>query len=171
MASLVDIPKDFVWQIFKISFSFIWALLQIFWPYLILILAIEFVVSILTPRYSATYNVRRIFSKSGESTKYAKWLHGALVRRGIDAKLEYSDGHKTVDIAILSAKLYIEVDGTQHSTNPKQIIADLERDEYSRQEGFRTIRIVNSVSYYHGNQVANAITQVARERINGASHC
>jgi very-short-patch-repair endonuclease len=164
MTPIIKFPEDLFWQILKVSVGFVWALLQIFWPYLVLIIAVEIALHTFSPRNSGTYYLRRIFSKSGESTAYAQWLHKALVRRGIDAKIQYPDGHKTVDIAILPAKLYIEVDGTQHSTNPKQIIKDLERDEYSRREGFSTIHVPNSVSYYHGDQVAEAIAQVARER-------
>jgi hypothetical protein len=39
----------------------------------------------------------------------ARLLYDALKARNIDAILEYNDGHKTVDIAVLDAKLFIEI--------------------------------------------------------------
>jgi hypothetical protein len=44
-------------------------------------------------------------------TKYAIRLSNALKKEGIDHELEHWDGHKHVDIAILWAKVYIEVIG------------------------------------------------------------
>ena len=52
--------------------------------------------------------------------------------------LEYNDGFKHVDIAIESAKIYIELDGSQHAFSPEQICADDERDKYSLKDGFVT---------------------------------
>ena len=50
------------------------------------------------------------------SSKQTLRLYDALCKKGIKAQLEYSDGHKTVDIAILEPHIYIEVDGIQHFT-------------------------------------------------------
>lgn len=46
-------------------------------------------------------------------TKQVHELGEALQKRGIAVVLEHSDGHKHVDIAILSAKIFIEVDSNQ----------------------------------------------------------
>ena len=65
------------------------------------------------------------------SSEHSKLLYDSLVARGVNAVLEYNDGHKTVDIAVLDAKLFIEVDGLQHFTDPTQIIRDFKRSHYS----------------------------------------
>lgn len=79
------------------------------------------------------------------STEQAKRLHDALLKHGITAELEHSDGHKTVDLCIKEARFYIEVDGLHHLTNTDQIIADLKRDHYSDNEGFETLHIPNAI--------------------------
>lgn len=53
-----------------------------------------------------------------QPTAREKALHGELIKRGIDATLQYNDGHKMVDIAILPARLFIEVDDLRHFTDP-----------------------------------------------------
>lgn len=78
-------------------------------------------------------------------TEQAKRLHDALLKQGISAELEYSDGHKTVDLCIKEARFYIEVDGLHHLTHADQIIADLKRDHYSDNEGFETLHIPNAI--------------------------
>jgi very-short-patch-repair endonuclease len=102
-------------------------------------------------------------SKIGQ-TKYSRLLWAALKERGLDAITEYNDGHKHIDIAILSAKLYIEVDGVQHAENIGQAIADLKRDNYSDKEGFRTIRISNESIHQNLNEIADEIAKQAHER-------
>jgi hypothetical protein len=47
-------------------------------------------------------------------TEQEQKLYSALLKRGISAELGYKDGYKTVDIALLDAHIYIEVDGIQH---------------------------------------------------------
>jgi very-short-patch-repair endonuclease len=98
-------------------------------------------------------------------TEQEKELYDALLKRGIDAILGYNDGHKTVDIAILSAKIYIEVDGNQHFTDPKQIISDFYRLHYADIEDFNTFHVPNLVILYHGEEVADAIAQVVVLRL------
>jgi len=93
-------------------------------------------------------------------------LIGALKKRGINAEHEYSDGHKHVDIFIPDAKIYIEVDGLQHFTNPKRIISDFKRDHYSDTEGIPTLRITNQLVETHLDEIADAIAEVTRERLN-----
>lgn len=78
-------------------------------------------------------------------TEQAKRLHDALGKRGINAELEYFDGHKTIDICIKDARFYIEVDGLHHLTDANQIIADLNRDHYSDDGGFSTLHIPNAI--------------------------
>ena len=100
-----------------------------------------------------------------EPTKEANLLKNALEDYGIEVHLEYNDGHKSVDLAIPDAKLYIEVDGIQHLIDPKQVRADLNRDYYSNQEGMGTIHIHNWEITHHLRSIARAIaeTAIARE--------
>ena len=64
---------------------------------------------------------------------------------GINAELEKYDGHKTIDIAIPSLKVNIEIDGMQHNYSYKQALADLKRTYYSFKRGYVTLRIPNSL--------------------------
>jgi very-short-patch-repair endonuclease len=97
-------------------------------------------------------------------TKYERLLYGALAQRGIESTTQYFDGHKTVDIAILPAHLYIEVDGVQHLNNPDQIIADFKRDYHSENEGIYTLHIHNDDIKHHLNSIADAIADVVKEK-------
>ncbi len=93
-------------------------------------------------------------------TEQSKKLHSALVEQGIDAQLECWDGHKHVDICILPSKIYIEVDGLQHFTNPDQMARDFIRDHYSDDDGFNTLHIPNSVVEADLPKVVRAIKKV-----------
>lgn len=94
------------------------------------------------------------------ASNQAKSLYEALCKRGIDARLEHSDGYKTVDIAILEAHLYIEVDGIQHFTNPEQIMRDFKRSHFSDGDDFRTFYVTNQIIETHLEEVADAIVKV-----------
>jgi len=91
-------------------------------------------------------------------------LSNALKKRGINHKLEYSDGYKHVDIAINWAKLYIELEGKQHGFSAKQMIADDERDKYSQKDGYATKRIANEWVDQNVNKLANSISVLAKKR-------
>lgn len=93
----------------------------------------------------------------------AKLLYDALRSRNIEAILEYNDGHKTVDIAILNAKLFIEVDGLQHFTKPEQILRDFKRSHYSDGDDFRTFYVTNQIIEKYLNEVADALVKVIQE--------
>jgi len=99
-----------------------------------------------------------------KATLNAKKLYNALVKRKLNCKLEASDGHKSVDIAIPDSKIYIEIDGKQHSINPKQSLADMKRDTYSHKDGFYTKRISNDLIKKHLDEVADSIVVLAKER-------
>lgn len=98
------------------------------------------------------------------ATPQAKMLHDALIALGVDAKLEYNDGHKTVDIAVLPAKLYIEVDGGHHFTNPDQIERDFKRFHFSDGDDFNTFYVTNHIVELHCEKVAKALAEVVRRR-------
>lgn len=93
-------------------------------------------------------------------TEQSKKLHSALVDEGIEAELECWDGHKHVDICIPSSKIYIEVDGMQHFTNPDQMARDFIRDHYSDDDGFSTLHIPNVVVETDLHKVVKAIKKV-----------
>lgn len=78
-------------------------------------------------------------------TIQAEKLHKELKEIGINAILEKSDGYKHIDIAITSAFLNIEVDGSHHNTNRDQANSDLYRTYHSYIKGYNTIRIPNSL--------------------------
>ena len=102
--------------------------------------------------------------KTSKITPQAKRLSEALKRRGIKHRLESYDGYKHVDISIPWANLNIEIDGKQHSLNPKQLYADLERDAYSHEDGVVTKRYTNEEIDNHLEKIADALAKVARKR-------
>jgi len=74
---------------------------------------------------------------------------------------------KHVDIAIDSAKLYIEVDGNHHKTQEAQVWSDVWRNHYSAQdEGYLTLHIPNATfenrKFFH--TVVDAIKGIASIR-------
>lgn len=93
-------------------------------------------------------------------TQYARQLHAALTFVGVAAVLEHPDGHKCVDIYVPNAKLYIEVDGSQHYTEADQILIDFRRDYYSDKEGFRTLRLTNQAVVSQSMKIARAIKKI-----------
>jgi len=100
-------------------------------------------------------------------TEQAKKLHEALLNEGIEAELEYWDGHKHIDICIPASKIYIEVDGMQHFTNPDQMARDFIRDHYSDDDGFNTLHIPNAVIETDLYRVVNAIKKVVSKMGTG----
>ena len=95
-------------------------------------------------------------------TKQAISLAFALRKRGVRLITEHYDGHKTIDIFIPKARLYIEIDGLQHYTNPEQFIADLKRDHYSDDEKFFTKHISNQLIETHLEEITEAIYQIVK---------
>lgn len=86
-------------------------------------------------------------------------LYFALKLRGVPAEIEKYDGFKTIDIAIVEAKMNIEVDGVQHNFNPQQALADLQRTFFSFLKGYLTLRIPNSLVRFHLEETADLITE------------
>jgi len=94
-------------------------------------------------------------------------LYDALCKKGIMAQLEYSDGHKTVDIAIINPRIYIEVDGLHHFTNPDQIMRDFKRNHYSDGDDFSTYYVTNQILNKYLDKVVDALIEVI-ERKSGS---
>ncbi len=78
--------------------------------------------------------------------------------------MEYSDGHETVDIAVLNAHLYIEVDGIQHFTDSEQIIRDFKRNHYSDGDDFSTFYVTNQLIDKYLDEIADALIKVINEK-------
>ena len=97
-------------------------------------------------------------------TPQTRNLFEVLTEKGIKARLEYTDGHKHVDIAILSARMFIEVDGMQHFMDSEQILRDFKRDHFSDGDDFATFRIPNIVLEHQLEEVAQAIVEVVKQR-------
>lgn len=91
------------------------------------------------------------------ATPEARKLFYALKSEGFPVELEKFDGYKTIDIAIPSLKVNIEVDGGHHNFNPKQALADLKRTYYSFLKGYITLRIPNSLIKYHFQETVDCL--------------
>src|SRR3989338_3902796 len=81
--------------------------------------------------------------KKSKITPEAIKLFKALKSRGVPAELEKFDGFKHIDIAIVEAKVNIEVDGMQHNFNHNQALQDLKRTFHSFKKGYVTLRVPN----------------------------
>jgi very-short-patch-repair endonuclease len=101
-----------------------------------------------------------------QGTPYQRKLFEALRQRGIGCEYEAYDGFKHVDIAIPKAKLYIEIDGKHHLTDPTQLDKDLWRDEYSSKDGYRTIHYSNEQLAENLPAIADALAEVIKNREN-----
>lgn len=118
-----------------------WEIIKTIAPFLGLLLVLEIINNF---RWRSGFMYEKFYPKDTR-TYYTKKLNKELKRRGWNTKEEFFDGYKKVDIAILNAKLYIEVDGSQHNWNYKQALRDLQRDYYSLEDGFITIHVPNSL--------------------------
>ena len=105
-----------------------------------------------------------LVSKSTVPTKEALALKNALEEQGIVVYKELHDGFKTIDLALPKAKINIEVDGIQHLTNPKQILADLGRGYYSHKNGYDTMHIPNEMIRLHLSEISIALAEAAKVR-------
>jgi len=90
-------------------------------------------------------------------------LYFALKSHGLPVVLEYSDGQKTIDIAIPN-KLYIEFDGNHHD-EPDQELRDFLRTFHAWKEQIPTFRISNNHirNSYHFAIVVDRLSQLCEE--------
>jgi len=56
------------------------------------------------------------------------------------------------------------VDGIQHLTDPKQILADLGRGYYSHKNGYDTLHIQNEMLRKHLDEIADALAEASKVR-------
>lgn len=94
------------------------------------------------------------------STPESLMLYFELRKRKVPAELEKFDGNKTIDIAVVDAKVNIEVDGQHHNHNARQALADLKRTYFSFKKGYFTLRIPNSLVKNHLEDTADLITEI-----------
>lgn len=103
---------------------------------------------------------------ANRSTVETIGLYLALRKRGVPAELEKFDGFKTIDIAVVDARINIEVDGSQHHFNPSQAFRDLQRTYYSFLKGYITLHIPNSLIHNDLEQTADWLTEICIESKN-----
>ena len=84
-------------------------------------------------------------------------LYLSLKLRGVPAELEKFDGHKTIDIAVVDAKVNIEVDGPQHHYKYDQALSELRRTLHCFRKGYLTLRIPNALVHENLEETANSI--------------
>lgn len=103
--------------------------------------------------------------KIAKSEPLERVLYAALLHKGIrGAELQHFDGFKTVDIAILPARLHIEIDGSQHK-QARQGLSDLWRLYYSlKQDDIYTMHISNAMVINNVETTADIITKVVSIR-------
>ena len=100
-----------------------------------------------------------------EPTEEAKSLRQALEKRCVKVLSEVAaDGYKHIDLAIPKAKINVEIDGIQHLTDPKQIVADLARGYYSHKLGYDTMHIPNEMIRTHLEEIAEGLAEASKIR-------
>ncbi len=104
----------------------------------------------------------KIIQNNKISTQEALALKRALEQLGVRVLKEVDDGHKSIDLAIPSAKINIEVDGIHHLTNPYQIVADLGRGYYSHKKGYNTMHIPNEMIRLHLKDIAEGLAEASK---------
>lgn len=97
------------------------------------------------------------------ATTEALDLYFALKQRGVPAELEKHDGYKSIDIAVVEARVNIEVDGGHHQFDHDQALSDLKRTYYSFLKGYLTLRIPNVLVRSHLNETADMLVDILLE--------
>ena len=110
--------------------------------------------------YSAKHFNKPLCHHHQKTTPLTIKLYDKLQEYGIKCELEYWDGHIHTDISIPVANLYIEIDGKQHITDPRQLCSDLMRNFESAQRGIFTIRIPNHILNRYFSEVFDSIKQI-----------
>jgi len=158
-------------QLFKdiilTSLGVVWVLIKYFWWLFLLMLIIELSPNILDYLLNLLFGRKEVEEKV-ENKKYSKYsenLYKTLLSRGLPVELEKFDGHKTIDIACVPAKLNIEIDGIQHAFY-KQALSDLKRTYYSLEQDYFILRIPNNLIKNNPEEVANWVEKIIKARID-----
>lgn len=113
-----------------------------------------------TDRFGAALCMNHQKTVTPQALKLSKALNDIDVKH----TLEYNDGFKHVDIAIEYAKLFLELDGSQHAFSPRQMCADDDRDKHSLGDGYITKRIANIWVDEDVDKLAVSIASLANKR-------
>jgi very-short-patch-repair endonuclease len=129
------------------------------------------------------YETFKLFSKplcsKHRPTPVTIKLGNLLKDRSWGIEFEKPDGFKWIDIAVVEAKVNIEVDGPQHNTDPDQALTDLHRTYHSFKEGYFTLRVPNCLMENEetiqktANRIHDILTEVSNKfnkKINGKTH-
>ena len=98
-------------------------------------------------------------TKLEQTSRETVKLYFLLKQRGINVELEKDDSLNTIDIAIVNAKVNIEVDKPQTSYNRTTALADLKRRYYSFEKGYYTLRIPNALVAYDQDDAVSFIEE------------
>lgn len=104
----------------------------------------------------------KIIKKYQIPTKDVDDLKRALEEKEVRVFVEYHDSYKHIGLTIPNAKINVEVDGTQHLTDPKQILADLHRGYYYHKRGFNTMHISNEMIRSHLKEISEALAEASK---------
>ena len=74
-----------------------------------------------------------------------------------------------VDFYCAAAKIVIEIDGSQHYTDKKNIIKDKERDSYLNEYGITVIRIPNNYINQNFREVCEYIDKAVKQSLSQQS--
>ena len=111
----------------------------------------------------------RRFSNRKSPSDNQKSLFKELQDRLPDVKIEMEkwDGHKSIDIAIVRAKLNIEVDGVHHNLSYKQALSDMKREYYSMKKGYYTLHVPNSIFKDENvlGEISDLISDIVKDRV------
>jgi len=107
---------------------------------------------------------------SNKSTIEATKLYLSLKKRDVPAELEKFNGYKTIDIAIVDAKVNIEVLGPHDHSKYKRALSDLKQTLYSFQDGYLTLRIPNVLIKKNLEKTAKCVTELIMHNKNNISH-
>jgi len=159
---ITEILKD----IFIYLFGTVWAIFKYCWWLIFVIILLRIFPDIFEYLLGLIADRRKVddVKEEKKSTRYSESLYNELVRRGLALELEKFDGHKTIDIACVPAKLNIEIDGIQHSFY-RQAISDLKRTYYSLEKGYVTLRIPNNLLKNNLFETADWVEKIIRTRM------
>ncbi|MET0464247.1 MAG: hypothetical protein ABW007_13875 [Chitinophagaceae bacterium] len=98
-------------------------------------------------------------AKLEQTSRETVKLYFLLKKRGIAVELEKDDRQNSIDIAIVNAKVNIEVDKPQTSYNRAKAIDELKRRYYSFEKGYYTLQIPNALVAYDQEDAVSFIEE------------
>ncbi|PZR28650.1 MAG: hypothetical protein DI535_05800 [Citrobacter freundii] len=102
---------------------------------------------------------KELKAKLEQTSRETIKLYFLLKQRGINVELEKDESQNTIDIAIVNAKVNIEVDRPQTSYHRSKALDDLKRRYYSFEKGYYTLRIPNALVAYDQDDAVTFIEE------------